>query len=81
MQQAFSIPLWRYSKEKHAWLPGQPDNSDQKSRLNEFRVLTYNVWFSLKYQPMRFQGLCDILNRSDAQIIGLQESSCFFPYL
>ena len=79
-QEAFSIPVWEYSKEKQGWMQKQPDKNGPKTNYDEFRVLTYNIWFSDKYQPMRFQGLCDILNKSEAQVIGLQESTfvCFF---
>jgi hypothetical protein len=76
-QQELSIPLWAYNTEKHEWIPKQHDREHQKNDWNRFRVVSYNVWFSEEYQPMRFQSLCDILNKSDAQIIGLQESSFF----
>ncbi|CAF3118352.1 unnamed protein product [Rotaria sp. Silwood2] len=72
-QQEFSIPLWEYNKEKQKWLQKQYDNNNQMNNWNKFRVVTYNIWFSDDYQPMRFNSLCDILNRSEAQIIGLQE--------
>jgi hypothetical protein len=74
-EEGFSIPLWEYSKEEHRWIQKQPDKDYKKSFSDEFRVLTYNIWFSDQYQPIRFHGLCDILNKSNAQIIGLQESS------
>jgi len=77
LQQELSIPLWEYNQERHGWLRRQHDTDHQKSEWNRFRVVTYNIWFSEKYQPMRFQSLFDILNKSDAQIIGLQESSFF----
>jgi antibiotic biosynthesis monooxygenase (ABM) superfamily enzyme len=76
-QQVFSIPLWEYSKERQGWIQKQSDNNYQTNNWDGFRVLTYNIWFSDKYQPMRFKGLCDILNKSEAHIIGLQES--LFP--
>jgi endonuclease/exonuclease/phosphatase family metal-dependent hydrolase len=79
-QEAFSIPFWEYNREAHGWIQKQPDKYYQKNHWDGFRVLTYNIWFSDKYQPMRFKGLCDILNRSDAHIIGLQESSYFSIY-
>jgi len=77
IQQELSIPMWEYNKEKHGWLQKQYDKDYRKSNWDKFRVVTYNIWFSEKYQPMRFKSLCDILNKSDAQIIGLQESSFF----
>lgn len=76
-QQESSIPLWEYSQERHGWFEKQYDKDNQKSNWDRFRVVTYNIWFSEKYQPLRFKSLCGILNRSDAQIIGLQESSFF----
>ncbi len=76
-QQELSIPLWEFNKERHAWLRKQHDKDCHTNDCDSFRVVTYNIWFSEKYQPLRFQGLCDILNKSDAQIIGLQESSLF----
>ncbi len=79
-QGTFSIPLWEYNQQGQGWIQKQPDKECQRKNNNdEFRVLTYNIWFSDKYQPMRFQGLCDILNKSEAHVIGLQESSflCF----
>lgn len=38
------------------------------------RVISYNIWFDRKHQPLRFQHLCAILYRSQAHIICLQES-------
>ena len=73
-QQEASIPLWEYNKEKHGWIQKQYDRDYQKNDWDRFRVVTYNIWFSEKYQPLRFNSLCDILCKSDAQIIGLQES-------
>jgi hypothetical protein len=74
-QEALSIPLWGYSKKEHRWVQKQLDKDHKKDHLDEFRVVTYNIWFSDQYQPMRFNGLCNILSKSDAHIIGLQESS------
>ncbi len=76
-QQESSIPLWEYNKERHGWSQKQHDKDNEKSDWDRFRVVTYNIWFSDKYQPMRFKSLCDILNNSNAQIIGLQESLFF----
>jgi hypothetical protein len=73
-QQEFSIPLWEFNKERHGWSQRQYDTVGPSKNWDGFRVVTYNIWFSDKYQPMRFKSLCDILNRSNAQIIGLQES-------
>ncbi|CAF0895085.1 unnamed protein product [Adineta ricciae] len=72
-QQEWTLPLWQYRKEKHEWSERQYDTGTPRNIWNQFRVVTYNIWFSEQYQPMRFQSLCDILHRSDAQIIGLQE--------
>jgi hypothetical protein len=77
-QGVFSIPLWEYSKIGRGWTHKQSGKDHQQSYCDEFRVLTYNIWFANQYQPMRFQGLCDILSKSDAHIIGLQESSFLF---
>ena len=71
---AFSIPVWEYSKKGQGWTQKHSGKDRQPCYCDEFRVLTYNIWFSDKYQPIRFQGLCDILNKSEAHIIGLQES-------
>ena len=76
-QQELSIPLWEFNKESHGWLQKQHDKDYHTNDWDRFRVITYNIWFSEKYQPLRFKSLCDILNKSDAQIIGLQESSFF----
>jgi hypothetical protein len=76
-QEIYSIPLWGYNKEIHQWSQQQYDKDYQKNDWDRFRVVTYNIWFSDKYQPHRFNSLCDILNKSNAQIIGLQESPCF----
>ena len=73
-----SIPLWQYNTEKYGWAQKQYDSGDPKYDWDRFRVVTYNIWFDNIYQPIRFNSLCDILNKSNAQIIGLQESSCFF---
>ncbi|UJR13368.1 hypothetical protein I4U23_000385 [Adineta vaga] len=67
------LPLWEFNKEKHGWSQRQYDTIGPKNDWKQFRVLSYNIWFAEQYQPMRFKSLCDILNRSDAQIIGLQE--------
>ncbi len=75
--EEFSIPLWEYNKEGHGWLRKQFDKDRPNNDWDKFRVVTYNIWFSDKYQPHRFNSLCDILNKSNAQIIGLQESPCF----
>ena len=76
MQQAgVSIPLWEYGKEGQGWTQRQPGKDQQENQWEEFRVVTYNIWFSDQYQPMRFNSLCEILKKSDAHIIALQESS------
>ncbi|CAF1116351.1 unnamed protein product [Adineta steineri] len=73
-QQETSIPLWKYDKERHGWSQKQCSTTDSSNKeWSQFRVVTYNVWFSDKYQPMRVQNLCDILNKSNAQVIALQE--------
>ncbi|CAF1492393.1 unnamed protein product [Rotaria sordida] len=72
-EEEFSIPLWEYNKERQRWLQKQPDQNNQTIYWEKFRVITYNIWFSENYQPIRFNSLCDILNKSQAQIIGLQE--------
>jgi hypothetical protein len=77
-QEEFSIPLWKYNKETYGWSQKQYDKDRPNNDWDKFRVVTYNIWFSDKYQPMRFKSLCDILNKSNAQIIGLQESLFFF---
>jgi hypothetical protein len=76
-QQELSIPLWEFNKERHGWLQKQHENDHHTNDWDRFRVVTYNIWFSEKYQLLRFKGLCDILIKSDAQIIGLQESLLF----
>lgn len=73
IQQQSTIPLWEYDEQKHAWKPKESKKYSSGCSWEKFRVLTYNIWFSDKYQPMRFQSLCDILSKSNAQIIGLQE--------
>ena len=73
--QVYSIPLWWYKKDQQSWIQIQPNGNQSKKIIEEFRVVTYNIWFSEKYQPMRFESLCQILNQSNAQIIGLQEST------
>jgi hypothetical protein len=80
-QQKSSIPLWEYNKERQRWSQNQQGTHHQNINLDKFCVTTYNVWFSDKYQPMRFKSLCDILSKSDAQVIGLQESSFFLPII
>ncbi|CAF0897228.1 unnamed protein product [Rotaria sordida] len=72
-KEEFSIPLWKYNKEKHEWREKQDNENNPTIYLDKFRVVTYNIWFSDEYQPMRFNSLCNILNKSQAQIIGLQE--------
>ncbi|CAF3025100.1 unnamed protein product [Rotaria sp. Silwood2] len=72
-EEEFSIPLWKYNREKKRWSQKQLDQNNSTIHLEKFRVVTYNVWFSGEYQSMRFKSLCDILNKSQAQIIGLQE--------
>ena len=74
MQQVYSIPLWAFKADKQVWIQTQAMTDQPKKRYEEFRVVTYNIWFSDKYQPTRFDNLCQILNQSKAQIIGLQES-------
>ena len=67
------IPLWKYSDERSQWtqhISGGHHNGDVEPALS---VLTFNIWFSDRYQPMRFHGLCKILEQSRAQVIGLQE--------
>lgn len=73
-QNVHSIPLWWYKKDQQSWIQIQPNGNQSKKAIEEFRVVTYNIWFAEKYQPMRFNSLCQILNQSKAQIIGLQES-------
>ncbi|CAF3418826.1 unnamed protein product [Rotaria sp. Silwood2] len=72
-KEDFSIPLWEYNNQTYAWSQKSPYQNKTTIEWKYFRVLTYNIWFSKNYQPMRFNGLCDILNKSQAQIIGLQE--------
>lgn len=71
---AVNIPLWGYSAKKRKWREVAKVDTIPENSSNDFRVLTYNVWFSNEYQPMRFQGLCNVLEKSEAQITGLQES-------
>lgn len=80
-EEEISIPLWEYNRQKHKWLQKQFDKDYEKNSCEKFRVVTYNIWFSKNYQPMRFNALCDILNKSNAQIIGLQESLNYFYLL
>ena len=54
-------------------------SGDERISREALRVLSYNIWFSDKYQPTRFQGLCQILQESQADVIGLQEGQ-FFPF-
>jgi hypothetical protein len=75
--QDFAIPLWEYNREKHIWSQKQQGIDYGKSDWDRFRVVTYNLWISDKFQPMRFRGLCDILSKSKAQVIGLQEGLFF----
>jgi hypothetical protein len=75
--QELVIPLWEYNKGRQIWSQKQQGTDYRKNNWDRFRVITYNLWFSDEFQPMRFSGLCDILYKSDAQIIGLQEG-CFF---
>ncbi|CAM2697093.1 unnamed protein product [Rotaria socialis] len=72
-KEEFSIPLWEYNKQKREWAPKQRGQNSQTHTCENFRVVSYNIWFSEDYQPTRFNSLCDILNKSQAQIIGLQE--------
>lgn len=74
-QQVYSIPFWWYKKDQQTWIPIQSNANSSTKLIDEFRVVTYNIWFADKYQPMRFHSLCEILNQSQAQIIGLQESN------
>ena len=74
MEYTFSIPIWSYQSDEQKWKEKTMMNEEIHDYYpNEFRVLTYNIWFSNEYQPIRFQGLCDILKQSQADIIGLQE--------
>ncbi|CAF3791537.1 unnamed protein product [Rotaria magnacalcarata] len=72
-KEEFSIPLWEYNKQKHEWTLKQHGQNNRTHTWENFRVVSYNIWFSEDYQPTRFNSLCDILNKSQAQIIGLQE--------
>ncbi|CAF3280726.1 unnamed protein product [Rotaria sp. Silwood2] len=80
-KEDFSIPLWEYNNQTYAWSQKSPYQNKTTIEWKYFRVLTYNIWFSKNYQSMRFNGLCDILNKSQPQIIGLQESSFNFLIL
>lgn len=70
------MSVWHYDTIVRKWssidpsaLPyGRPQN--QRS----LRVVTYNIWLDRRHQPLRFQHLSAILQRSEAQIICLQES-------
>ncbi|CAF1272631.1 unnamed protein product [Rotaria sordida] len=72
-EEEFAIPLWEYNNERYTWSQKPHYQNKSTSHWKNFRVLTYNIWFSKNYQPMRFNSLCDILNKSEAQIISLQE--------
>ncbi|CAF1114629.1 unnamed protein product [Rotaria sp. Silwood1] len=72
-EEEFSIPLWEYNQQSQRWSQKQPGQYNSTLHWDKFRVVTYNIWFSEDYQPIRFRSLCDILNKSQAQIIGLQE--------
>lgn len=74
-QQVYSLPMWTFKKDKQIWIQTQGITDQPKKCYEQIRVVTYNIWFSDKYQPMRFENLCQILNQSQAQIIGLQESN------
>ena len=78
-QEVYSIPLWKYNEQSQVWSSERSDQKQSTVRWDKFSVVTYNIWFAKDYQSLRFDGLCDILNKSQAQIIGLQESvyHCF----
>ena len=69
------IPLWRYDDEQRQWMRHISGGHQNQSAEQALSVLTFNIWFSDRYQPMRFHGLCKILEQSHAQVIGLQEGS------
>lgn len=75
MDDEIVIPLWNYDGNRKRWQETRINNQFHGDPISEFQVLTYNVWFANKYQPMRFENLCDVLNKSQAHVIGLQESS------
>ena len=78
MQSEHSLPVWEYNPLEQRWKNKIFTKQHHATDTNEFRVLTYNVWFSQMHQGIRFEGLCDILNKSQADIIGLQEGSSNF---
>lgn len=73
MENEITLPIWSYQQNSRKWEARKINDDPQGNHLGEFRVLTYNVWFSNEHQPMRFQGLCHLLQQSQADIIGLQE--------
>lgn len=75
MTEESSIPLWTYCSDQKQWKQKTISMTfyPTENETEALRVLTYNIWFSNEYQPLRFQGLCHILNHSAADVIGLQE--------
>lgn len=74
-----TTPLWTFHRESQRWMEKQFTSGDERISRQALRLLSYNIWFSNKYQARRFQGLCQILDESHTDVIGLQEGQ-FFPF-
>ncbi|UJR16608.1 hypothetical protein I4U23_003508 [Adineta vaga] len=69
------LPVWHYDATKHRWRARDPAevHYQKAHQQRSLRVITYNVWFDKRHQPLRFQHLNALLRHANANIICLQE--------
>ena len=77
-----NLHVWYYDTIRHHWIPRDPAASPYRNPKGQrkLRVLTYNIWFSRKHQPLRFENLSAILEHSKAHVICLQEGESIMRF-
>lgn len=73
-----SIPTYKFDKEDNNWISIDTRTEVKNRDTSQFSIITYNVLFSTfennkEQSNARVQKIIEILNNSNADIIGLQE--------
>lgn len=72
------LPPLSFSEERQDWVEVRDDSARAAEPMNNFKILSFNVWFVEKYKQQRCLAMVDIMREHDPIVCCLQEVTCGF---